>query len=308
MLLGAVLCLAAVWTAILAATGRPVPLVRRSRDAEGRPRRLDRQIWLSQAGASVTPRQFLGVSAATGLVAFLGCYALSRTEVVSLIPAVAASLVPYGYWASERRKRSAAQVRAWPEALRHLLAGLQRGLTLHQGLEELAVSGPQPLRPVMARYGRLERQVGPERAMETIRAELADTTSDRVLLALELAFTKGKEIVTDILAQLADDASEDLVTAEKLATAAVMPTINAWATFCVPYVILIFLCATEGFFRSFYSSGIGLAVVAVGALMSTVGMLIIRRMGQPVPEYRVFETNDGKGAGSPFAVLPEVRP
>ncbi|MDQ6616603.1 MAG: hypothetical protein M3083_18130 [Actinomycetota bacterium] len=290
MLLGALLVFVAIWTGILAATGRPVDLSGRRRNT-GRPRRrVDRQVWLSQAGASVTPRQFTGVSAAIGAVAFLICYALSRTVIVSLIPAAAATAVPYAYWGAERRKHAAAQGRAWPEAIRHLLAGIQRGLTLHQGLEELAVSGPEPLRPAMARYARLERQVGRQRALETVRTELADTTSDRVLLTLELAFSKGKEIVVDILGQLADETTEDGVTAEKVATAAVMPRINMWATLSVPYLILIFLCATEGFYRDFYSSGLGLAVVAVGAALSLLGMLSVRKLGQPIPEYRVFET------------------
>lgn len=306
ILLAALAMGAAVWTAAAAAAGRPVTF-RRSRPGRHHDRRLQRQIWLSQAGAAVTPGQFVAVSFATGAAGFVVFYGLARTVVVALVPAAALCAAPYAYWATERRKKKDAEVAAWPEAIRNLLASLQRGLTLHQGLEELAVSGPIPLRAHMARYGRLEPQVGRQRALETVRADLADTTADRILIALGLAFVKGNTLVIQILDQLATQAGEDDLLREKIATAAVMPRINMWGTFSVPYLILIFLCASQSFYRSFYSSSLGIVVVAGGLVASMAGIAIIKAINHITPEKRVFATTVSDTAAGIVATPLEAR-
>ena len=63
------------------------------------------QVWLSQAGAAVTPRQFWAVSAGVGAAAFVLFVAISRTVVVSALPALALAATPYAYWSSQRRSR-----------------------------------------------------------------------------------------------------------------------------------------------------------------------------------------------------------
>ena len=63
----------------------------------------------------------------------------------------------------------------------------------------------------------------------------------------------------------------------------------AWGCAVVPYALLVFLCATTSFFRSFYSTPAGLVVVIVGAICSAAGFAMVRRLGRPIATVeRVF--------------------
>ena len=67
------------------------------------------QVWLSQAGAAVTPTQFWVVSAGVGAVAFWPAAGHYQDTVVSALPAGACAAAPYSYWSAQRRKQAAAR-------------------------------------------------------------------------------------------------------------------------------------------------------------------------------------------------------
>lgn len=52
------------------------------------------RIWLEQAGASVTPAQFVGVSVGIALVAFAATWAVSGAAPVGLVPALVVAGLP----------------------------------------------------------------------------------------------------------------------------------------------------------------------------------------------------------------------
>lgn len=287
---------AAVWLAAEAVAGRtrsPAGLLHRVRtsrvgraDAGGpgsRRARPTRQVWLSQAGAAVTPGQFWAVTVGLFAVTFLVLYLVGRTVVVAALPAAGLAAAPYAYWSAQRRRRANARFEAWPDALRHVIGRLESGAsTLHDALEELSVSGPVALRPPMARYVRLSARVGYRHALEAVRAELADPISDPVLLTFGVAVEEGTDQVVRILTNLAHQIQGDLQLAEKVRTLQTQSRVATWAVFTLPYALLVFLCATQSFYRSFFSQPIGLVVVGAGAGLSVVGFSLARRLGRPI--------------------------
>jgi Flp pilus assembly protein TadB len=250
------------------------------------------QVWLSQAGAAVTPRQFWAVSAGVGSVAFIVLLAISGTFVVSALPAVALAATPYAYWSAQRRKQAAARSAAWPDALRYLVGVLGAGVaTLHDALEELAASGPAPLRAPISRYARMSARVGDRQALEAVRADLADPVSDPVLLAFEGAVEEGTETVLRVLTDLSAQITSDLQLAEKVRTLQTQSRAATWGCFALPYVVLIFLCATNNAYRQFFATPFGLGLVLVGSVLSVVGLLVCRRLLRPIATTeRVFES------------------
>ena len=285
-LLAALTAAAAVFLFVQRATGHRITLPERR--TPRRPR-IDRQVWLQQAGAGVTPLQFWAVSTILGAVTLALLLALTGAVIVALLPAVAVAAIPYLYWSAERNKRLSARLARWPEAIRHVLGSVESGrLSLHRALEELARTGPEVLRPPIARYVRLASRLGEQRALETVRQEMGDAISDRVLLTFEVAFDKGTELVTQILRDLADQTVGDRELADKIRTAQLNIRISAWATLVLPYLMLILLCVSGKALRDFYSSPAGLVVVAIGALMSVAGMAMIKRLAKPIVEQRVF--------------------
>jgi len=294
----AALCVGvAVWLAVEAAAGRPL---RWTRPQRGPSRRRVSQVWLSQAGAAVTPTQFWAVSAGLAGIAFLVLYAIDRTVIVALLPAMAIGAVPYGYWSGQRAKRSNAQYEAWPDALRQVTGALRAGIaTLHEALVELSVSGPEALRPPMARYTRLAERVGSLAALETVRTELADPISDSVLLTFEQAVAEGTALVLRVLDGLVGQVVGDLSLAEKVRTSQTQSRIAAWGSLTIPYGLLVFLASTTAAYRQFYSSPVGLVVVTGGAAASVAGFAIVRRLARPIATTeRVFTTTSPAAAPS----------
>lgn len=254
------------------------------------------QIWLSQAGAGVTPRQFWAVSAGLAGAVFAVLLAVSRTTVVAALPAVGAGGAPYAYWCSQRRKQAIARSAAWPDALRYLVGVLGAGLaTLHDALVELSLSGPEPLRAPMARYARLSGRVGDRAALEAVRAELADPISDPVLLAFAGAIEEGTGTVLRVLSDLSSQITADLQLAEKIRTLQTQSRAATWGCFALPYGVLFVLCTADDAYRSYFSRPAGLAVVLLGAAFSLAGLALSRRLVRPIATTRrVFADGAGR--------------
>lgn len=245
------------------------------------------QVWLSQAGAAVTPSQFVTVSAGLGSLAFLVLVAISHTLAICVLPACAAALAPYGYWASARRKLAAARSSAWPDAVRYLVGVLGSGIaTLHDALEQLSRSGPLPLRAPMSRYIRLASRVGDKRAFEILRDELADPISDPVLIAFEGAIEEGTETVLRVLSDLGEQISADLQLGEKVRTLQTQSRVANWGCFSMPYAALFMLCSANPTYRAFFSRPLGLVVVLLGVAVSLAGLMISRALVRPVATSR----------------------
>jgi tight adherence protein B len=246
------------------------------------------QLWLAQAGLAVTPVQFWAVSAMAGIAALVGCTFLTGTVLVAVVPGVAAASLPRAFYGHRRAERLRAVQAAWPDALRDLLASIAAGRSLNGALVELASSGPEPLRLAFARFGAHARMLGTVPALEVIREELADPTSDRVIEVLIVASQRGGPIVKDILEDLVVATTKDLKLLEEVDTESLEMRINARAVLVLPWFVLVALTIRGGAFREFYASGAGLLVVVAGGVLSAVGSAWIRHLGRLEQERRVL--------------------
>lgn len=262
------------------------------------------QVWLTQAGVALTPLQFWAGSAAVGIAAYLLVAALTATPVVAVAPAVAAGLAPRVAVARQRLRRLREVAEAWPDGLREVMGAIAAGRSLSQALVGLAESGPLPLRNAFARVPALVRMVGTVPALETVKAELADPTSDRVLEVLILAHQRGGRAVADILRDLTDATAADVRTADEIETDALEQKINARAVFALPWLVLLLLTSQPGDFRAFYQSPAGALVVAVGGVASLFGMWLVGRLARDPLEERVLAPAPAADVGLEEAAGP----
>ncbi|HEU5003218.1 MAG TPA: type II secretion system F family protein [Actinomycetota bacterium] len=266
-------------------TGFTPHLRRLVRPARERP---DRQVWLIQAGSDLSVAQFVTGSVAAGVVVLALVALLTGDPLVAFVPAAAAGLLPAAYFGRRRARLLLEVQQAWPDGVRHLIGGIQSGLSLQQSIAGLASSGPEPLRVAFDRFTVNARMMGVPAALEVVKAQLADPTSDRVLEVLLLAHEQGGRIVVEVLRDLADATARDLKTMEEIASDQVEPKINSWAVFALPWLVLVLLTATQGSIRRFYGTPAGAAVIVVAALMSLAGILIVYRLSRQAPEQRVL--------------------
>jgi tight adherence protein B len=262
---------------------------------EGRPHRrrhagrLDKQqLWLQQAGLGMSPVRFWLASAGAGLLALLVFAVISGSAFVGAVPAVAVALLPRAYFGRRRRVRMREVQRAWPDGLRDLIASMAAGRSLTQSVSALGISGPQALRSEFTRFADLARVLGTAPALEIVKEELADPTSDRVLEVLLLAHERGGAIVRTILEDLTEATTRDLKLLDELDTESLEMRINARAVVVLPWLVLLALTARPGEFREFYRSPAGVLTVVIAAALSAVGVVVLGRLGREETEQRVL--------------------
>jgi tight adherence protein B len=247
-----------------------------------------RQLWLNQAGVAVTPRQFIIGSVVVGALAFLVIAAVTGAPLVALVPAAGVAALPRAYFARRRAAHLRRVQAAWPDGLRDVIASIAAGRSLPQALNTLAASGPAPLQDAFGRFPMLSRMLGTLPALEVIKEELADPTSDRVIEVLVLAHERGGQIVRDILEDLVAATTRDLKLLEEIETEGLEMKINARAVLVLPWLVLVALTIREGPFRDFYRSPGGLIVVLLAGVLSVVGGFLIARLARTRGEQRVF--------------------
>ncbi|MDH3396484.1 MAG: type II secretion system F family protein [Acidimicrobiia bacterium] len=285
-LLAALLAGVSMYLAVGYVTGFAPDL--RWRIAKEDPGVSNRQLWLVQAGAHLSHGQFLLWSILLGIVAFIVGMALTGVAWVSLPPALAVAVLPRWYFGRRRIRRLSEVHEAWPDGLRHIVASLRTGMSLNAALDDLARTGPVPLRLAFARFSALSRTLGVDTALEVIREELADPTSDRVVEILLVAYERGGSIVPDVLAALSDATTRDLRTVAEIRTNALEQRINGRIVFVVPWLVLLMLTSRPGPFRDFYASAAGVIVIVIGALVSLFGAWLVARFSRDTIEPRVL--------------------
>ena len=244
--------------------------------------------WLKESGVDVTPGQFWIASLGAGLGTYAVVFALTSLPIVSLMPSLVVASLPKAYFSRKRAQRLDDVQRAWPDGLRDLLASVRSGASLPTAIEGLASFGPAPLREAFQGFPVYSHSLGVVPALETIKSDLSDPTSDRVIEVLILAYERGGAVVPEILADLADATTKDLWTLEEIRTDALEQKINSRIVFVLPWLVLVAMTARAGPFREFYASPMGVLVAAVGGVMSVVGVVIATKLGAQPTEPRVF--------------------
>jgi tight adherence protein B len=234
------------------------------------------------------PSRATVASFGAGAVTLLAVTALSGSVFVALVPAVAVALLPRAYLARSRRHVELERQRAWPDGVRDLLASIAAGRSLTQAVTALAEHGPAPLQTAFARFPQLARMLGSGPALEIVKQELADPTSDRVLEVLLLAHERGGGIVRAILADLVDATTRDVKLLDELETEGLEMRINARAVVVLPWIVLVALTVRPGPFRVFYQSPAGALTLVVAGALTIVGVIVLGRLAREPTEPRVF--------------------
>jgi tight adherence protein B len=279
-------CLALVAAALSGAMPRRRP--RSGRAGRLGVRRARANLWLQQAGVGVGLGAFWAGSAFAGVFSLLAVTALTGSVFVALVPAIAVALLPRAFFGRRRTARMREVQAAWPDGLRDIVSSVAAGLSLTQAVTNVATTGPPALRAAFARFPQLARVLGTGPALEVLKEDLADATSDRVLEVLILAQERGGAIVRDILDDLVSATTRDLKLLEELETEGLEMRINARAVMVLPWCVLVALTARPGAFRSFYRSSGGVATLVLAGILTMVGVAILGRLGREPIEPRPF--------------------
>ncbi len=254
---------------------------------EGPLRRLDTR--LRQAGFDrIAPSAVIAVVAAAALVAGLLVLAFVPVTALAVAAALAAGSLPVAAITARARARRRAMRSVWPDALDHLVAGLRAGRPLPDAVCALGEAGPEPLRPAFralaADYG-ATGSIG--LALDELKSRLADPVADRVVETLRVAREVGGTELPAVLRALAAHLRADQALRAEVEARQSWVVSAARLGVAAPWLVLVLLAARPEAVRAYNSPG-GLAVLAVGLVLTVVAYRLMLAVGRLPEERRWF--------------------
>ena len=273
---------------VVAALGGRLPTFRRRRRA---PVASRLEVLLAQAGVGWHPSAVRGAACLAAVLVAVGVAQATGIPALALVPAVLVLAAP-GVWLRRRAAQRQRDVRqAWPDALSQLAGSVRAGRPLSHALVDVSLSGPQALRAPMAGLASRIQTVGLVPALQAVGDVVADPVTDRVVEVLCLAHAEGSAVVVDVVDDLAASIAQEVHAAEEVETLALEGRLNARLVFALPWLVLVLLTARPGPFATFYATTAGGLVIAVGALVSLVGIAVVARLSATPPEPRVLHAD-----------------
>lgn len=244
---------------------------------------------LQAAGVErVTPAGLVGSAAALALVTGLALLGLTRSAPIALCFAAFAAWGPWSLVTWRARRRVVALRRAWPDAVDHLRSAIRAGLSLPEGLMQLALKGPEDLRPFFEEFAADYRSGGSfDTSLARLKGRLSDPVADRIIEALKLTRDVGGADLGVLLSALADFLRDDARTRSELEARQSWTVNAARLAVAAPWLVLL-LMSTRHEAISAYSTVQGMAVLAGGLVVSVVCYRGMQRIGALPSDERVL--------------------
>jgi tight adherence protein B len=244
---------------------------------------------LTRAGVEgATPAGVVMLCLASGATAALMVQVVSRTWPVSLSFGVLAGYLPVALLRGRARRRQRDLAEVWPEAVDNLASAVRAGMSLPEALAQLAVRGPEPLRPAFAAFA-LDYQVTGRFAecLDRLKARLADPVGDRVVEGLRIAREVGGGELGRLLRSLSVYLREDARTRSELESRQAWAVNGARLAVAAPWLVLLML-SFQREVVSRYASPAGVVVLAVGGVCCLVAYRLMIRIGRLPEEKRIL--------------------
>ena len=226
----------------------------------------------------------LGSAATAGLVVQV----ISRTWPVSAAFALLAGYLPIAVLKGRalRRRRELAEV--WPEAVDNLASGVRAGMSLPEALAQLAVRGPEPLRPAFAGFA-VDYQVTGRfgDSLDRLKERLADPVGDRVVEGLRIAREVGGGELGRLLRSLSVYLRDDARTRSELESRQAWAVNGARLAVAAPWLVLLMLSFQREVITR-YASPAGVVVLVMGGASCLVAYRLMVRIGRLPEERRIL--------------------
>jgi len=247
-----------------------------------RPSRL--QGMLHRAGLErLSPAIVVAGSALVALVAGMLAAALTGVPMAALLMALAAGAAPTLVIRRRARHRSEQARASWPDAVDVMVAGIRAGLSLPDAVASVAVSGPEPLRPLFAAAAIEHRATGSfDEAMLWLQERASDPVADRVVVALRLARELGGTTVGEVLRTLSAMLREDARIRAEIRGRQSWTVSAARMAVAAPWLTLLLLSTRPEAVAAFATPG-GALVLVVAAALTAVAYALMTRLAR-LPE------------------------
>ncbi|MEO7070187.1 MAG: type II secretion system F family protein [Nostocoides sp.] len=244
---------------------------------------------LAQAGyESMSPRTLLGACGAALVLVFLIAFAISAVPMIALCFAVMAAWSPIALVRMRARKRRGRLRDLWPDVVDNVTSAVRAGMALPEALAQLAIRGPEELRPAFASFAHDYRTTGRfNDCLNLLKLRLGDPVGDRLVESLRIAREVGGSDLGQLLRTLSTFLREDARTRAELEARQSWTVNAAKLAVAAPWVVLAML-STRPESVTAYSSRLGGVILLVGAGLTVVAYRAMMRLGRLPLEERVL--------------------
>lgn len=252
-----------------------------------RPSRLEQL--LRRAGlANTSSGRVMVLCLGSAVFAGLVVQVISRTWPVASAFALLAGYLPVAVLKGRARRRQRELAEVWPEAVDNLASAVRAGMSLPEALAQLAVRGPEPLRPAFAAFA-VDYQVTGRfgDSLDRLKEQLADPVGDRVVEGLRIAREVGGGDLGRLLRNLSGFLREDARTRSELESRQAWAVNGAKLAVAAPWMVLLMLSFQRDVI-SRYASTAGVVVLVVGGACCLVAYRAMVRIGRLPEEGRIL--------------------
>jgi tight adherence protein B len=268
-----------VWSAFFVPRGRAPKQVRRGRvDA-----------LLARAGlAQVSRPAFLTLCVGFGVTATLVMQVVSHTVPVAVLFGAMGAFLPVTVVSSRARRRQRDFAEVWPEAVDNLTSAVRAGLSLPDALAQLAIRGPEPLRPAFDAFA-LDYQVTGRfgECLDRLKDRLADPVGDRVVEGLRIAREVGGGELDRLLRNLSGYLRDEARTRSEMEARQAWTVNGARLAVAAPWLVLLMMSFQSSVVRR-YASPAGTIVLLFAAVSCVVAYRLMMRIGRLPAERRIL--------------------
>lgn len=244
---------------------------------------------IAQAGyTSLGPGALLAACGLAGGSVFLGFVATTRVVPVALSFALIAGYAPFALVRMRARKRRAVLRDLWPDVVDNIGSAVRAGLALPEALGQLAVRGPEELRPAFSAFAEDYRASGRfQDCLDRLKDRMADPVADRLVEALRIAREVGGSDLGRLLRTLSTFLREDARTRSELEARQSWTVNAARLAVAAPWIVLAMLSSRPESVQA-YSQATGWLVLAIGGAVSAAAYRLMVRIGRLPEESRVL--------------------
>lgn len=247
-----------------------------------------RQLIARSGVERINPAGVIVASVVVGVLVFVVVAVLTRTIPIGVCFGLFASVLPTAILGWQAKKRQVLLRDVWPDAIDHLRSAIRAGLSLPEGLNQLAERGPVQLRPALQEFSN-DYQAGMrfQDALEHLKYRMADPVADRLVSALKMTREVGGADIGNLLSTLSEFLREDARTRAELEARQSWTVNGARLAVGAPWIVLLLL-ATQPQAMQAYQSFRGLFVLLAGIAVSVLCYSLMLRIGSLPSERRVL--------------------
>ena len=215
----------------------------------------------------------------TLISSYFTTFLLTSSEAISIAIATLSAALPFLIGRGRNLKRQREQEVAWPEAIDSLVSALQAGISTSEALAQLALHGPNVLRPSFAQIQNNLLSLGNfEQVLLKEKKRLDSAISDQVFETLIISKDFGGRDANNALRLLAEFVREDIAVAEEIRTKFGWIRNSALLATAAPWLLLILL-STQDSTVEIYSTPSGALVLSLGVVMTATAYIWMEKVG-----------------------------